>query len=95
MGKTEGFVTVNPKGNQNPNLGMCVSKTSTFHNTVILERKNMINVVSKRVSLRITSVSWCFRKGGCPGMKHYFYVVFPRMAANNLATLSGSSHSPK
>lgn len=31
VGKTEGFVTVNTKGNQNPNLGMCVSKTSTFH----------------------------------------------------------------
>lgn len=95
VGRTGGFVTVNPKGNQSLNLSMSVSKTSAFHNTMVLQRKNMINKVSKRVSLRIMSVSWCFRKGGCPGMKHYFYVVFPSIAANNLATLSGSSHSPK
>lgn len=95
VGRTGGFVTINPKENQNLNLGMSSSKTSAFHNTMILQRKNTISKASKRVSLRITSVSWCFRKGGCPGMKPYFYVVFPSTAVNNLATLSGSSPSPK
>ena len=31
----------------------------------------------------------------CPGMKPYVYVIFPSTAANNLATLSGSSCSMK